>query len=114
MWSAHREIIKAITSVILRTQELERLAELGKLEPEINQYRHTIHKSIDLISPDGVDICQEFLGIAYDIRGGRRDSNDANPLKATRRRFYEYTAEFYGLEKMIPWMAKSAAHRSDA
>jgi len=113
MWVSHREIVKAMTSVILRTQDFEQLAEQvadpGKLELEIKQYRHTIHNSIDLISPEGIDICQHFLEIAYNISSGRQIPDDANTLKTMRGKFYEYTAAFYGLEKMIPWMARSAS-----
>jgi hypothetical protein len=114
MWEAHREIVGAMTLVILKTQELERTSDLGKLSPDIDRYRQTIHKSIDLISPDGIEICQDFLMTAYDICHAKRSPEDANPLKATRREFYEYTSEFYGLERIMPWMAKTSEDPSDA
>jgi hypothetical protein len=108
IWVAHREIVGAMTTLILRTQELGQANETHKLQPDIDQYRRTIHKSVDLISPDAVLICQDFLETAYAISGGRAEHDDANPLKEIRRKFYEYMANLYGLEKMMPWMTRNA------
>jgi hypothetical protein len=45
---------------------------------------------------------------AYEIFEAKRLPEDGNPLKAIR---YEFTIElgtFFGLEKMMPWMAGKA------
>jgi hypothetical protein len=107
MWDAHREINKEMTTVILKTQELERKHALAELEPSIDEYRRSIHSRIDLLSPKGLDICQRFLGTAYSIQNGDISPNDANPLKSIRTDSLRYTAKLYGLEKMMPWMARN-------
>jgi hypothetical protein len=107
MWKAHREVVKGMTIVILKTQEMEQKKDLEKLLTAIEKFRQIVHNQIDLMSPDALEISQKFLETAQEIREGKLNSNDANPLKAIRREFYEYTAKFYGVEKMMPWMAKS-------
>ncbi len=108
MWDAHREINKEMTKVILKTQELERTGALSELEPSINEFRRSIHGHMDLISPKGLEVCQRFLTTAYYIQNGDKSPNDANPLKSIRSDFFRYTAELYGLEKMMPWMARNS------
>jgi hypothetical protein len=105
MWTAHRQIHEAMTALVLRTQELEREGNISDLESAINEYRKCIHSRLDLLSLEAIGICQDFLETAYSIQSGHREPNDANSLKSVRGRFFQYTAQLYGLDKMMPMMA---------
>jgi len=109
VWSANRDIIRSMTAVIMRVQDVQwKNRKLETLKPAIEEYRRVVHASLDLSSPKAVDLCQRFLMTAYEIFEAKRLPEDGNPLKAIR---YEFTIElgtFFGLEKMMPWMAGKA------
>jgi len=111
MWKAHRDIARQMTVVILKVQEMEAGKKSVKLEPAIDEYRQMIHSQIDLISPEALDVCQSFLGTAYEILQKTTAPQDGNPLKALRGKFNAHTAKLYGLEEMMPWMARGGAGR---
>ena len=106
IWRANRDIVRAMTALILKTQELARRKKFALLKKPIDAYRQAVHGNIDLLSPRAVELCQEFLETAHRIKSRKQAANDANPLKALRREFYQHLAQEFGLEKMMPWMAK--------
>jgi hypothetical protein len=105
MWSGHRDIVKQMTAVILDVQALQGEENRSRLKSAIDEFRKAVHGQIDLLSPQAIEICQEFLEKAYRISTGDEKPDDANPLKAIRGEFYAHTARLYGLEGMMPWMA---------
>lgn len=110
MWKTHRSLVKAMTAVILKAQEAEQKDNPDLIKPALEAYRNAVHENIDLLSPEAVEICQDFLQKAYMFMDGNEPINDANSLKAQRREFYGHVAEYYGLEKMMPWMAKKGVN----
>ena len=112
MWKGHRDIVKQMTEVILKVQEMEVNKKAARLQPAIDEYRRLIHSHIDLLSPEALDICQHFLGEAYQILQGDVEPRDGNSLKATRGKLYAYTAKLYGLEGMMPWMARDSGRKN--
>ena len=91
VWSANRDIIRSMTAVIMRVQDVQwRNRKLETLKPAIEEYRRVVHASLDLLSPKAVDLCQRFLMTAYEIFEAKRLPEDGNPLKAIR---YEFTIE---------------------
>jgi len=109
LWNVHREIAKSMTEVILAMQKAQWQSSLEKEKQQItttiDAYRQGIHQRIDLLSPPAVQICQDFLDTGFDMANGKRAIDDANPLKRIRGKFASSTAQFFGLEKMMPWMA---------
>jgi hypothetical protein len=109
MWTVHRAVVDAMTSVILRTQQAEAGGKIADIQTDIMTYRSNVHRSIDLLTPRAVDIAQQFLGIAYDIAYSRKPPDDANALKAIRRQFYEQMAVYFHLEEVLPWIIQEAS-----
>jgi hypothetical protein len=112
MWKAHRDIVKQMTEVILNVQELQWNQKAPQLKPAIDEYRRLIHGQIDLISPEALNICQQFLEDAYQILQGDLEPQDAILLKGTRGKLYAYAAKLYGLEDMMPWMVRNSSLKS--
>ena len=103
MWKAYRTMVNAMTQVIL-TMQTTAPGKIQDSEPAIEEYRRTVHAQIDLLSPKAVDICQQFLDTARQITNGSQPIEDANALKALRRRFYQEMAGFFRLGEVMPWM----------
>ena len=135
MWAAHREITKSMSTVIWQAQEMLAAAGYdpyqdppisepfwpvrSKLQPWTEKYRRAIYDHIDLVSPEAINaICQKFLETSYKLFDvdGRSDHDLSTEyefvirvtgrLKGVRNEFTAYTAQLYGLEKMMPWMVK--------
>ncbi len=108
------EIVKSELSV-WATFRNDTLQEMWKedhgrvVKPAIEEYRRTIHSQVDLLSPDVVLTCQRFLDVSYEMMYGKRQPEDANPLKALRREFYENMARHFRLEELMPWMSTKPA-----
>jgi hypothetical protein len=103
LWQAHRAVTKGMTTVILQTQELGSQGALPDLQSTIDEYRQTLHGHLDLISmsPEAVDLAQQFLNTAHRIQSGHQPVNDAHELKAIRRAVYEYMADLFALTRML-------------
>jgi hypothetical protein len=109
LWSTHRDLSRLMTQVILQVQEVQWSGrELGSMRDAIEKYRRSLHASSDLLSPDSAETCQQFLDTAVDILNAKRATDDGNPLKRIRGKFATETATLFGLEKMMPWMARGA------
>ena len=104
MWKAHREIVASMTQVILAIQ-VSIPAAPGDAEDVIVRYRRLIHQHIDLLTPEDVDLCQQFLDGARRISTGDVPADDANALKAIRRSFYEQMAQVFRLQEVMPWIS---------
>jgi len=107
MWEGHRDIVRAMTDLVLAVQQHEARDALQELQPAIDAYREMVHKQLYLLSPEATVIAQRFLNLAYEIRSRPLASrgND-NDLKAIRAEFYQHMAQLYGLSRMMPWMAR--------
>lgn len=114
MWDTHRQIVSAMTKVILQIQTAEPALLNEAAAPAVEEYRRTIHQHIDLLSPEDVMICQQFLDMAREITTGGRSPDDANPLKAIRRKFYEQMVAFFHLDEVMPWMSRESSPQGDS
>lgn len=123
IWNAHRQVTSQMSNVILKAQEIIARQVTSQtplptsiqsftqdFQPTVEKYRYTIHTEFHVIDPEVItEICQAFLDTSYKLYDKEALDYEfvlrtINELKGIRNKFQQYSVEYFGLEKMMPWM----------